>query len=201
VLANRVGTLRHAQLLEGSLTEGLRWYGALSRETGIELPSRHLGLVQASELNDLDVRLDAAAEALASSCEVALPPPVSSPRQRGCANRCWPVCALPWPATKRLPSPMAPAWICCGRWAPSCVLLADPRRNCPRRTASICPAVTRNCTTRRWRKTRRCCADPRPPRGGQTLLAECGGMLYLLDSLTDVDGSVPNWSACCRAMR
>jgi cobyrinic acid a,c-diamide synthase len=57
VLANRVGTLRHAQLLEGSLTEGLRWYGALSRETGIELPSRHLGLVQASELNDLDLRL------------------------------------------------------------------------------------------------------------------------------------------------
>ncbi|RFP93580.1 cobyrinate a,c-diamide synthase, partial [Pseudomonas fluorescens] len=73
-LANRVGTLRHAQLLEGSLTEGLRWYGALSRETGIELPSRHLGLVQASELNDLDVRLDAAAQALGSSCEVALPP-------------------------------------------------------------------------------------------------------------------------------
>ncbi len=61
VLANRVGTVRHAQLLEGSLTEGLRWYGALSRETGIELPSRHLGLVQASELNDLDLRLDAAA--------------------------------------------------------------------------------------------------------------------------------------------
>ena len=30
VLANRVGTVRHAQLLEGSLTEGLRWYGALS---------------------------------------------------------------------------------------------------------------------------------------------------------------------------
>ncbi|MDF9770980.1 cobyrinic acid a,c-diamide synthase [Pseudomonas rhodesiae] len=77
VLANRVGTLRHAQLLEGSLTEGLRWYGALSRETGIELPSRHLGLVQASELNDLDLRLDAAAQALGSSCEVAVPPPVT----------------------------------------------------------------------------------------------------------------------------
>jgi len=47
VLANRVGSLRHAQLLEGSLTEGLRWYGGLSRERGIELPSRHLGLVTA----------------------------------------------------------------------------------------------------------------------------------------------------------
>ncbi|MNJ28975.1 Cobyrinic acid A,C-diamide synthase [compost metagenome] len=77
VLANRVGTLRHAQLLEGSLTEGLRWYGGLSRETGIELPSRHLGLVQASELNDLDVRLDAAAAALGASCESSLPPAVA----------------------------------------------------------------------------------------------------------------------------
>ena len=77
VLANRVGTVRHAQLLEGSLTEGLRWYGALSRETGIELPSRHLGLVQASELNDLDARLDAAATALGSTCDAALPPPVT----------------------------------------------------------------------------------------------------------------------------
>lgn len=77
VLANRVGTVRHAQLLENSLTEGLRWYGALSREVGFELPSRHLGLVQASELNDLDVRLDMAAAALASTCEVALPPAVT----------------------------------------------------------------------------------------------------------------------------
>ncbi|AHG40008.1 cobyrinic acid a,c-diamide synthase [Pseudomonas syringae CC1557] len=77
VLANRVGTVRHAQLLENSLTEGLRWYGALSREVGFELPSRHLGLVQASELNDLDLRLDMAAAALASTCEVSLPPAVT----------------------------------------------------------------------------------------------------------------------------
>ena len=76
VLANRVGSLRHAQLLEHSLTEGLRWYGGLSRERGIELPSRHLGLVQADELNDLDARLDAAAEALGASCDASLPPPV-----------------------------------------------------------------------------------------------------------------------------
>jgi cobyrinic acid a,c-diamide synthase len=189
VLANRVGTLRHAQLLEGSLTEGLRWYGALSRETGIELPSRHLGLVQASELNDLDLRLDAAAEALASSCEVALPPPVNSPRLVWLPNRCWPVCALPWPATKRLPSPMAPAWICCGRWAPSCVLLADPRRNCPRRTASICPAVTRNAPPGAGAKHADADAIRAHHAAGKPLLAECGGMLYLLDSLTDVDGT------------
>ncbi|MFH7617745.1 cobyrinate a,c-diamide synthase, partial [Pseudomonas syringae pv. tagetis] len=63
VLANRVGTVRNAQLLENSLTECLRWYGALSRDEGFELHSRHLGLVQASELNDLDVRLDITAAA------------------------------------------------------------------------------------------------------------------------------------------
>ena len=36
------------------------------------LPVPILGLVQASELNDLDARLDAAANALASTCEVDL---------------------------------------------------------------------------------------------------------------------------------
>ncbi|MGH8355747.1 MAG: cobyrinate a,c-diamide synthase, partial [Pseudomonas sp.] len=77
VLANRVASARHSELLERSLTEGLRWYGALSREAGIELPSRHLGLVQAHELKDLDARLDAAAAVLAASCEVALPPAVA----------------------------------------------------------------------------------------------------------------------------
>ena len=159
VLANRVGTLRHAQLLEGSLTEGLRWYGALSRETGIELPSRHLGLVQASELNDLDLRLDAAADALASSCEVALPPAVEL-RRAGCDRgraACWRACASPWPVTKRLPSPTARAWICCGRWAPSCCFSRrSVTPDCQRRTACICRAVIRNCTMWRCRRTPRC---------------------------------------------
>ncbi len=71
-----VSALRHAQLLEGSLTEGLRWYGALSRGPISELPSRHHGLVQASELNDLDVRHRRAAAKLASGLRVACPPAV-----------------------------------------------------------------------------------------------------------------------------
>src|SRR5690606_27938997 len=55
----------------------IRWYGALPRSADVELPSRHLGLVQAEELADLDARLDAAADALAASAEVAVPPAVS----------------------------------------------------------------------------------------------------------------------------
>ena len=77
VLANRVGSTRHGEILRDSLPESIRWYGALPRSVDMELPSRHLGLVQAEELADLDARLDAAADALAQSAETELPPAVS----------------------------------------------------------------------------------------------------------------------------
>jgi len=77
VLANRVGSTRHGEILRDSLPESTRWYGALPRSLDMELPSRHLGLVQAEELADLDARLDAAADALAQSAETELPPAVS----------------------------------------------------------------------------------------------------------------------------
>ncbi len=77
VLANRVGSARHGEILRDCLPEGIAWYGALPRDGAIELPSRHLGLIQAEELADLDARLDAAADALQASADTALPPAVS----------------------------------------------------------------------------------------------------------------------------
>ena len=77
VLANRVGSARHGEMLRDSLPPSIRWYGALPRSAEVELPSRHLGLVQAEELADLDARLDAAADALALSADIELPAPVS----------------------------------------------------------------------------------------------------------------------------
>jgi len=76
VLANRIGSPRHAEILCDSLPAGLTWYGALPRSAALELPSRHLGLVQAAELADLDQRLDAAAEAIAATAGAQLPAPV-----------------------------------------------------------------------------------------------------------------------------
>lgn len=75
VLGNRVGSAGHAQMLKESLPAGLIWYGGLPRSVDWELPSRHLGLVQADELADLDVRLDRAADALAA-LNIPLPPVV-----------------------------------------------------------------------------------------------------------------------------
>lgn len=64
VLANRVGSEAHAQMLRESLPAGLRWFGALPRDEGMSMPSRHLGLVQAGEVDDVEARLDCAAQAL-----------------------------------------------------------------------------------------------------------------------------------------
>ena len=77
VLGNRVGSQRHSDILRDCLPPGMRWFGGLPRSAEFELPSRHLGLVQAEELADLDVRLDAAADALLASAETDLPEPVT----------------------------------------------------------------------------------------------------------------------------
>ncbi|GCL61395.1 hydrogenobyrinate a,c-diamide synthase [Rubrivivax pictus] len=67
VLANRVAGARHAQMLQDSLATPGDWCGALPRSDAWALPERHLGLVQAAELSDAVARLDAAADALATT--------------------------------------------------------------------------------------------------------------------------------------
>lgn len=79
VLANRVATERHAQMLHDGLREPEHWLGALMQvsvdakdedpaqaRAGL-LPERQLGLVSAQELPDGLARLDAAADALAQT--------------------------------------------------------------------------------------------------------------------------------------
>ncbi|MEG5263900.1 cobyrinate a,c-diamide synthase [Pseudomonas sp. JDS28PS106] len=191
VLANRVGTVRHAQLLEGSLTEGLRWYGALSRETDIELPSRHLGLVQASELTDLDLRLDAAAAALAETCEVALPPAVT----------------FAAPDASSVESLLAGVRIAVAHdeafaftyGASLDLLRAMGAELCffsPIRDEALPPADSLYLPGGYPELHHRALAENSSMllairehhRAGKPILAECGGMLYLLDALTDVEG-------------
>jgi cobyrinic acid a,c-diamide synthase len=63
VVLNKVASPRHRRLVEAGLTRtGLPVLGALSRDAGLVLPERHLGLVQARETADLEARLDRLAD-------------------------------------------------------------------------------------------------------------------------------------------
>lgn len=76
VLANRVGSPGHAQMLQESLPDGMTWYGALPRGGNYGLPARHLGLVQAAEVADMAERIAAAALALGDNGPLPMPPEV-----------------------------------------------------------------------------------------------------------------------------
>ena len=77
VFANRVGSARHAEMLEQSLPEDIAWYGHLPRDVDASLPERHLGLLPAAEIDDLSQRIERMADLLASTAAAKLPPPVS----------------------------------------------------------------------------------------------------------------------------
>jgi len=191
VAANRVGSAYHAQLLAESLPADLHWLGALQRDASLALPERHLGLVAAGELTDIDTRLDALADAWAAHASAALPPAVSFPaattasvptRLRGrriAVARDAAFCFL-YPANLdvlrdagaelRFFSPLA------GDALPDCDALWLPG-GYPELHAA---ALSANHSLRT--------ALHRHVDAGRPLLAECGGMLYALDALTDRDG-------------
>ncbi|MGD7513320.1 cobyrinate a,c-diamide synthase, partial [Ralstonia pseudosolanacearum] len=77
VLANRVASPRHAELLTAALPAGLRYLGTLARDDAMTLPERHLGLVMAQEIDDLEPRLERAAARIAATGLAELPPPVA----------------------------------------------------------------------------------------------------------------------------
>jgi len=77
VIANKVGSQGHAKLLEEALPETMPLLAAMAKDQAVGLPSRHLGLLQADEIGDLDQRLARAAELLNSLAPCRLPEPVA----------------------------------------------------------------------------------------------------------------------------
>jgi len=191
VAANRVGSAYHAQLLAGSVPSHLHWLGALPRDASLALPERHLGLVAAGELGDIDARLDALADAWATHASAELPTPVAFPAAsrasvpatlHGCRiaiARDAAFCFL-YPANLdllreagaelRFFSPLAgePLPECDAAWLPG----GYPELHLPALAANdaLRHALHDHVNARR------------------PLLAECGGMLYALDSLAGTDG-------------
>ncbi|WP_345778204.1 cobyrinate a,c-diamide synthase [Lysobacter sp. K5869] len=191
VAANRIGSAYHAQLLRESLPADLRWLGALPRDPALALPERHLGLVVAAELSDIDQRLDALADAWAAHADAELPPPVEfvaaqspavPPALRGsriAVARDAAFCFL-YPANLDVLraagaelsffSPVAGDALpdCDAVWLPG----GYPELHLD--------ALAANAALRDGLRAH---VD-----AGKPLLAECGGLLYCLDELADRDG-------------
>ena len=192
VLANRVASPNHGRMLAQSVPSGLRYFGGLSRNPAMQLPDRHLGLVQAQEIADLEDRLQAGAKAIAETNLTALPEPVGFE----------PV-DLPAP-----PSLLAGVRIGVARDAAFAFLYrqnldllramgAELRFFSPLADTAL-PDVDslylpggypelhleRLQTNHAMKQALRAHAA-----AGKPILAECGGMLYLLESLTDKDGN------------
>lgn len=83
---NRVGSDRHRALIEAALDTStpMPLLGAVRRDAGLSLPSRHLGLVQAAETADLDAFLERAADAVEAG--VDLDRLIAAARQCGIAS-------------------------------------------------------------------------------------------------------------------
>lgn len=192
VIANRVGSAAHGRMLLDGLPAELPLIAALPRNPQLSLPERHLGLVQALEQPALDTQLDAWADAW----DAALRPGLA-------------FCAIDFQheAEPALPRRLAGRRIAIARDAafgfiyPANVDLlralgAEPvffsplrQQALPRCDALWLPGGYPELHAEALAANTAFLADLQAHvEAGKPLLAECGGMLALLDTLTDVDG-------------
>lgn len=193
IVANRIAGEYHAGLLRASLPASLRWAGALPDDPALAVPERQLGLVPADELDALDARLDALADAWGAHADEAPPPPAAFPAQ----------------VRPPVPSLLRGRRIAVARDAAFCFLYPDNLRVLREAGAELAffsplagdalpdcdaawlpggypelhlDALAANAGLRQ--------ALHAHVTAGKPLLAECGGLLYLLDRLAGLDGRV-----------
>ena len=73
ILANNIASPRHAEMIMQGIPSTLRYFGGIPRNNQLVFPERHLGLVQAEEVIDLESRMLVAANAIASTGLTSLP--------------------------------------------------------------------------------------------------------------------------------
>jgi len=76
LLANGVASPRHEEMLRQGMPHGVNYLGSMPRNLQFKLPERHLGLVPAAEVADLDRRIDAAAVLIGATELARMPAPV-----------------------------------------------------------------------------------------------------------------------------
>ncbi len=70
VILNRIGSAKHERMLRGAVETVLPVLGAIPRDAALAMPDRHLGLVQAQEMADLEVFIANAAALIEAHCDL-----------------------------------------------------------------------------------------------------------------------------------
>ncbi|MCJ2187143.1 cobyrinate a,c-diamide synthase [Novosphingobium beihaiensis] len=192
VLANRVGSERHAQMLEESLPPSLTWLGALPRNSEAALPERHLGLVQAGEVTDLAARLERATANLPASA-AWLPAPVAFAPPPGGVEPDRPLEGVRIAIARDAAFGFIyPANLACLETMGAALSFFSPLEDAclPECDALWLPGGYPELHLEALTTNRAMIeAVHRHHAAGKAILAECGGMLYCLDELEDRHGS------------
>ena len=194
VFANRVAGERHYQMLAESLPPGMTAIGWLPSAPDIALPKRHLGLVQAGEINDLDARITQTAAALKGVNET-LPRPVSfTPTTPSCCARllsglCIAVAhdsafSFIYRANFDLLRALGAELVLCSPLVDHALPAADALYLPGGYPELYLDQLSVNESMKTSIRTHHAAGKP--------IVAECGGMLYLLDVLTDMQGRSAN---------
>jgi cobyrinic acid a,c-diamide synthase len=193
VLANRVAGPGHASLAKQGVPAGMRFVGAVSRDAAFELPDRHLGLVQAEEVADLEGRLSAAASALAGTELQDLPPEIElAPLEADAQVLERPLAGVRIGiARDRAFSFIYPANLDVLRTMGAELTFFSPltANGLPPVDSIWVPGGYPELHLERLSANRGLAgALRRHVESGKPAYAECGGMLYLLESMTDREG-------------
>jgi cobyrinic acid a,c-diamide synthase len=191
VVANSIASARHSEMIVQGVPAEIHYFGGLPCSTQFALPSRHLGLVQAAEVIDLEARLSAAAASIGPIALAALPeaveftcsatepaPPLLAGIRIGVARD--PAFSFIYPANLDLLRGLGAELVF---FSP----LID--QHLPAVDSLYLPGGYPELYLQQLQENVALKAALQDHfRAGKPIYAECGGMLYLLESLTDQAG-------------
>lgn len=192
VVANRVASQGHAEILAESITDNTPYYGCLMRDENITLPDRHLGLFQANEIYDLEHRLDQAAEAISQTKLSVLPETITFNETSTTTSEALLDGITIGIARDDAFSFIYPANIDCLKQLGANLIFFSPLHDkaLPKVDCLWLPGGYPELHLNTIENNHSMCEAIKSHHvANKPILAECGGMLYLLNSLTDKENN------------
>ena len=202
VFANRVAGKRHYEMLKESLPGSIECLGWFASDEALALPERHLGLVQAGEIEDLDARIEALASNLnlqnedlpakihfSSATDIKVEPLLNGLDIGVASDDAF---SFVYPANLDLLRELGAE-----------ITYFSPLEDefLPEVDAIYLPGGYPELYLKQLSNNTEMHSELAEfHRAGKPIVAECGGMMYLLDSLADIDGNKQSM-ACLLAGR